>query len=107
MENHAAPPAQRRLIRLPEVIATVGVCRAEIYRLAAAGKFPRPVPLGPMTSAWDSNEVQAWISARIAEREALSQQRSEAARRLVHARTEREPRGSGGRAKVRAARAAA
>ncbi|MBZ3121315.1 AlpA family phage regulatory protein [Xanthomonas perforans] len=30
-------------MRLPEVIATVGVSKSTLYAWAAAGKFPKPV----------------------------------------------------------------
>lgn len=54
------------LLRLPEVRKRVGLSRAAIYSLAAQGKFPKPVKLGPRTSAWVSAEVTEWIESRIA-----------------------------------------
>jgi prophage regulatory protein len=35
----------------------------------AAGKFPKPVKISNRCVAWPANEVEAWIAARIAERE--------------------------------------
>lgn len=55
----------RRLLRLPEVRQRVGLSRSEIYRRIRQKTFPRPVSLGPQTSAWDSSAVDAWISSRI------------------------------------------
>jgi prophage regulatory protein len=58
------------LWRLPRVIGKTGRSRSSIYDAIKAGTFPRPVALGGSSVAWVSTEVQAWISARIAERDA-------------------------------------
>lgn len=59
----------RRLIRLPAVIDQTGLSRATIYRRVADGSFPKPVPLGNSLSAWVSDEVDAWVDARITARD--------------------------------------
>jgi hypothetical protein len=41
-----------------------------IWRLEKAGRFPRRVKLGPNSVGWVSTEIDAWIEARIAERDA-------------------------------------
>lgn len=76
----------KRLIRLPEVQSTTGLSRSEIYRLEGAGKFPRRVPLSERMTTWDCDEIQAWVAARISEREATASKRAEVGRRLVAAR---------------------
>lgn len=59
------------LLRLPDVCARVGVRHSKLYELIAAGDFPRPVKVGgTRASRWPSSEVDAWIAARIAERDA-------------------------------------
>jgi prophage regulatory protein len=58
------------LLRLPAVRARVGLGKSEIYRRAALGEFPAPVRLGARAVAWNAAEVEAWIAARIAERDA-------------------------------------
>jgi prophage regulatory protein len=42
---------------------------SQIYRLAKAGKFPRPIKVSrrPM---WPEAEIDAWITDRVAERDA-------------------------------------
>lgn len=55
----------RRLIRLPAVIDRTGLSKSTIYARAAAGTFPKPVPLGNSLSGWVEDEVQAWIDDRI------------------------------------------
>lgn len=58
------------LLRLPEVRRRTGISRSELYRRVCAGTFPRPVKLGERASAWAAHEVDAWIAARVAERDA-------------------------------------
>jgi prophage regulatory protein len=58
------------LERLPTVKRRTGLSRSEIYRRAAAGTFPAPIKLGERASAWSSEEVDRWISDRIAARDA-------------------------------------
>jgi prophage regulatory protein len=64
---------QRRLIRLPEVLRTVGCSRSQWYHLISLKRAPSPVPLGERMRAWDEREVQAFISERIAARDAGKQ----------------------------------
>jgi len=36
----------------------------------AAGTFPKNFPISKQSRGWDSDEIDAWIAARIAAREA-------------------------------------
>jgi len=56
----SAPP---RLIRLPEVIAKVGLKRSSIYQRMAEGRFPKGRSLGPRCAVWVESEIDAWIEA--------------------------------------------
>lgn len=60
-----------KLLRLPDVCAIVGLSRSEIYRRMAMDppQFPKPVPIGETARAWVSEEVAAWVAARVAERD--------------------------------------
>jgi len=58
----------KQLLRLPQVRERVGLSKSELYRLVSLGRFPRPIPLGDRARAWDADEVEAWIAARIASR---------------------------------------
>jgi len=60
----------RPLLRLRAVCASTGLSRSELYRRLRADEFPRPVRLSKQAIAWASNEIQDWIDARIAERDA-------------------------------------
>lgn len=55
----SAPPP--RLLRLPEVIARVGLRRSAIYQRMSEGRFPKCRSLGPKCSVWVETEVNAWI----------------------------------------------
>lgn len=65
-------PATGALIleRLPQVKARTGLSRSEIYRRIAAGTFPAQCKLGPRASAWNAAEIDTFITARIAARDA-------------------------------------
>lgn len=78
----------KKLIRLPVVMACTGLSRSEIYRLESLGRFPVRVPLSPRSTAWDEDEVQAWVRRRIEEREEAIKGRCAIGRRLTAARTE-------------------
>jgi prophage regulatory protein len=54
-----------RLYRRPEVEARTGLKKSELYRRAAADRFPRPLKLGRRFTAWVADEVDAWVAAEI------------------------------------------
>lgn len=63
VEAAGLPATQARLIRLPEVIARVGLKRSSIYQRMAEGRFPKGRSLGPRCVVWVEAEVDAWIAA--------------------------------------------
>ena len=50
----------------------ISYSRAQIYRKIKAGSFPRPVRLGENRIAFAEQEIDDWIQARIAERDAAA-----------------------------------
>ena len=58
------------LLRRRQVQERVNLSRSELYRLMALGRFPRAVPLGERVRAWDADEIETWIQARINARDA-------------------------------------
>lgn len=56
-----------RLLRLPEVIARVGLKRSAIYQRMNDGRFPRSRSLGPKCTVWVEAEIDEWIRG-VAER---------------------------------------
>ena len=58
--------------RRPAVCARVGLGKTALYEQIAEGSFPAPIKIGPRASAWVDAEVDAWLEARIAERDAAA-----------------------------------
>jgi len=56
--------ARRHIMRLPEVLAIVGIGRTNIYNLMAKGQFPKSRKIGKYAIGWDSLEIKAWIDAQ-------------------------------------------
>jgi prophage regulatory protein len=58
------------LLRKPEVERRVGLKRSRIDELEREGKFPRRIPISNRAVAWSSAEIDEFIEARIAARDA-------------------------------------
>ena len=56
----------KRILRLPGVKTTTGLCRSTIYLRMEEGSFPRPISLGGRAVGWLEEEVEAWLSTQIA-----------------------------------------
>ncbi len=56
------------LLTFAQVSARVGLGSTSIYAGMAAGTFPKQVKVGSR-SLWVESEIEAWIAARIAERD--------------------------------------
>ncbi len=58
-----------QFLRKREVAARVGYHPVHVMRLVKAGRFPRPVRIGPNAIRFVEDEVEAWQKDRIAERD--------------------------------------
>jgi prophage regulatory protein len=56
---------QTRILRLPELMQTIGLRRSAIYARVALGQFPKPIPLAGRAVGWLSTDVENWISAQV------------------------------------------
>jgi len=56
-------------IKLKEVMGITCLCKASIYRMIAAGEFPKQVSLGERAVAWVEEEILDWVQARVDERD--------------------------------------
>jgi prophage regulatory protein len=67
--GRSTAPSPRRFLSFKELRAR-GICysRTHTWRMVRAGKFPVPVKLGPSRNAWVESEIDAWLDARIGER---------------------------------------
>lgn len=61
---------QQTILRTPKVQERLGVTRTTLWRWVKAGRFPKPVQLGPQAVGWLEHEIDAWLEARAAERDA-------------------------------------
>ncbi|MBX9896424.1 MAG: AlpA family transcriptional regulator [Qipengyuania sp.] len=62
VQTESSPPPPARLLRLPEVIARVGLKRSAIYQRMSEGRFPRSRSLGPKCAVWVESEIDDWIN---------------------------------------------
>jgi len=65
-----ATTAARALLTIDVVEQRTGYRKSKLYQLIAAGAFPQPVRPGARAIRFVADEVDAWIAARIAERDA-------------------------------------
>jgi prophage regulatory protein len=55
------------VLRWPEVAKIIPLSRSHAHALAAQGKFPKPIKLGPRASGWLESEINSWLADRIAQ----------------------------------------
>jgi len=59
------------ILRQRQVTERVGYSPMHIWRLEKAGAFPRRIKLGPNSVGWLAEEIDAWIEAKVAARDAV------------------------------------
>lgn len=57
----------QRLLRLAQVRAKTGLCKSQIYAHMKEKQFPSSIKIGPTAVAWLEQEIDEWISLKIAE----------------------------------------
>lgn len=60
-QSNEAAPLPNRLLRLPDVMARVGMKRSAIYQRMSEGRFPKSRSLGPKCAVWVEAEIDDWI----------------------------------------------
>lgn len=55
-----------QFIKLSETKSITTLSGSSLYRMAAAGLFPKPIKIGIRSSAWRRSEVEQWMEDRIA-----------------------------------------
>lgn len=60
-----APRAEKRLIRMRDVCARVGVGRSTLYKMIRLSDFPAPKHLGGRAVGWLASDVDSWIDSRV------------------------------------------
>lgn len=57
------------LLRLPQVLALIPVSRSAWWAGCKSGRYPKPVKLGPRTTAWRATDIAALLEKLTAEPE--------------------------------------
>ena len=57
------------LLRLPQVLALIPVSRSAWWAGCKSGRYPKPVKLGPRTTAWRASDIVARLEKLTAEAE--------------------------------------
>ena len=57
------------LLRLPQVLALIPVSRSAWWAGCKSGRYPKPVKLGPSTTAWRAADIAALLEKLTAEPE--------------------------------------
>lgn len=55
------------LLRLPQVLALIPVSRSAWWAGCKSGRYPKPVKLGPRTTAWRASDIAALLEKLTAE----------------------------------------
>ena len=53
-----------KILRLPAVLARIGIGKTAVYAAIRRGDFPKPVKLSARAVGWRADEVDEWISGR-------------------------------------------
>ena len=53
-----------KLLRVPAVLARIGISRSTLYQWIKDGTFPPAVNLGARSVGWFESDVDEWIKAR-------------------------------------------
>ena len=51
----------KRLLRIKEVLARLSISRSSFLEGCRTGRFPQPIKLGPRTTVWKAEEIDAFI----------------------------------------------
>lgn len=64
--NHQGVGASRLpesgFVRLPTILSVFPVCKSTWWNGVKSGRFPKPVKLGPRTTAWRTEDIRALIA---------------------------------------------
>lgn len=55
-------PMEESFLRLPQVLELIPVCKSAWWQGCKDGRFPKPVKLGPRTTAWRASDIAALVA---------------------------------------------
>jgi predicted DNA-binding transcriptional regulator AlpA len=53
----------KRLIRIDQVMARLSMSRSSVWEGCRAGRLPQPFKIGPPTTVWKSEDIDAFIDS--------------------------------------------
>lgn len=67
VQTNPTTPSAERLLRLPDVVARVGLQKSSIYEMMGRTPpaFPPPLKLSRRAVCWPASAIEAWIQERI------------------------------------------
>lgn len=57
-----------KALKIKDVVEKVSLGQSTVYKMVAAGEFPRPFQIAPNRVAWVESEIDAWLTERAASR---------------------------------------
>jgi predicted DNA-binding transcriptional regulator AlpA len=60
MTDHIPPTG---FLRLRQILALVPICKSTWWEGCKTGRFPKPVKLGPRTTAWRAEDIAALVKS--------------------------------------------
>ena len=74
-QNQSVGNDRRRIVRMPELSARLGLSVSSVYVLISRSALPKPKPIVPGGRAvgWDSGAIDAWFLARTGSRSEVDQ----------------------------------
>ncbi len=54
-----------RILRWPETLQKVGLCRSQIHNLISKGQFPSQIKLSERASGFLEEDINDWINSRV------------------------------------------
>ena len=64
-KQEGQPSAAGRFLRINDVVATVGLSRATIYRMIANDQFPKQVRITQQCIGWWQPAIDEWVRSRL------------------------------------------
>ena len=61
MSQKQVESSVKRLLRLKEVLARLSISRSSFLEGCRTGRFPQPIKIGPRTTVWKAEEIDAFI----------------------------------------------
>ena len=61
MSQKQVESSVKRLLRIKEVLARLSISRSSFLEGCRTGRFPQPIKLGPRTTVWKAEDIDAFI----------------------------------------------